>query len=64
MNLTHGAPQPKYDPVNLQTLACWLHAHGGRQVAPADPRKLMNERYPLGLFSDAEMEVLASMFKR
>lgn len=63
MNLIHGAPQPKNDSVTLQMLAVWLRANGGRQILHTDPRKLMSERYPRGLLSDAEMEVLASVFK-
>ncbi|UFH49208.1 hypothetical protein [Pseudomonas sp. KNUC1026] len=63
MNPTHGAAQPKNDPVSLQMLALWLRANGGRQILHTDPRKLMSERYPRGLFSDAEMEVLAGVFK-
>ncbi|WP_095082186.1 hypothetical protein [Pseudomonas sp. Irchel s3h17] len=43
---------------SLQVLAQWLKSNGTRQVREADPRRMMIERYPAGLFSEAELEAL------
>ncbi|MNE95606.1 MULTISPECIES: hypothetical protein [unclassified Pseudomonas] len=43
---------------SLQVLAQWLKSNGTRQVRETDPRRMMIERYPAGLFSEAELEAL------
>ncbi len=43
---------------SLQVLAQWLKSNGTRQVREPDPRRMMIERYPAGLFSEAELEAL------
>ena len=43
---------------SLQVLAQWLKSNGTRQVRDSDPRRMMTERYPAGLFSEAELEAL------
>ncbi|MBC2689784.1 hypothetical protein [Pseudomonas kielensis] len=43
---------------SLQVLAQWLKSNGTRQVRDSDPRRMMIERYPAGLFSEAELEAL------
>lgn len=43
---------------SLQVLAQWLKSNGNRQVREPDPRRIMIERYPAGLFSEAELEAL------
>jgi hypothetical protein len=42
----------------LQILAHWLKSKGTRQTTESDPRRTMIERYPAGLFSEAELEAL------
>ncbi len=41
-----------------QVLAHWLKSNGTRQIREADPRRMMIERYPVGLFSEAELQAL------
>ena len=43
---------------SLQVLAQWLKSNGTRQVREPDPRRMMIERYPAGLLSEAELEAL------
>jgi len=43
---------------SLQALAQWLKSNGTRQIREPDPRRLMVDRYPAGLFSEAELEAL------
>lgn len=43
---------------SLQVLAHWLKSNGTRQIRDTDPRRMMIERYPAGLFSEAELEAL------
>lgn len=43
---------------SLQALAQWLKSNGTRQIRDADPRRLMTERYPEGLLSEAELQAL------
>lgn len=43
---------------SLQVLAQWLKSNGTRQVREPDPRRMMIERYPAGLFSEAELQAL------
>jgi hypothetical protein len=41
-----------------QVLAHWLKSKGTRQTTESDPRRTMIERYPAGLFSEAELQAL------
>ena len=43
---------------SLQILAHWLKSHGMRPIEDTDPRRTMIERYPAGLFSEAELDAL------
>lgn len=43
---------------SLQLVAHWLKSNGTRQIRQPDPRRMMIERYPAGLFSVAELEAL------
>jgi hypothetical protein len=43
---------------SLQALAQWLKSNGTRQIREPDPRRVIVERYPAGLFSEAELEAL------
>ncbi|TWD46293.1 hypothetical protein [Pseudomonas sp. SJZ131] len=43
---------------SLQVLAHWLKSNGTRQIRQPDPRRMMIERYPAGLLSEAELQAL------
>jgi hypothetical protein len=43
---------------SLQIVAHWLKSNGTRQIREPDPRRTMIERYPAGLFSEAELDAL------
>ncbi|WP_277587650.1 hypothetical protein [Pseudomonas chlororaphis] len=43
---------------SLQVLAQWLKSNGTRQVREIEPRRMILDRYPAGLFSEAELEAL------
>ena len=43
---------------SLQVLARWLKSNGARRVAYSDSRRTMIERYPVGLFTEAEIQAL------
>ncbi|MBC3349227.1 hypothetical protein HU811_21505 [Pseudomonas sp. SWRI196] len=43
---------------SLKVLAQWLKSNGTRQTREPDPRRMIMERYPDGLFSEAELEAL------
>jgi len=43
---------------SLQDLAHWLKSNGTRQISEPDSRRTMIERYPAGLFSEAELDAL------
>ena len=43
---------------SLQDLAHWLKSNGTRPISETDPRRTMIERYPAGLFSEAELDAL------
>ncbi|VVN76792.1 hypothetical protein [Pseudomonas fluorescens] len=43
---------------SLPVLAHWLESNGTCQIRDSDPRRMMIERYPAGLFSEAELEAL------
>ena len=60
MNMvSERAPHPfVINSESLQVLAHWLKSNGTRQVREPDPRRMMIERYPAGLFSEAELEAL------
>ncbi|EJN29200.1 hypothetical protein PMI35_02707 [Pseudomonas sp. GM78] len=46
------------DSESLQVLAHWFKSNGTCQISQTDPRRMMIERYPAGLFSEAELEAL------
>lgn len=51
-------------PATLQMLAAALkQANRMRAADKADPKSFLAARYPEGLFSDAEQEALAGIFK-
>ena len=43
---------------SLQIVAHWLKSNGTRQIREPDPRRMMIERYPADLFSEAELDAL------
>ncbi|KQN40205.1 hypothetical protein ASE98_14885 [Pseudomonas sp. Leaf48] len=43
---------------SLQSLAHWFKSNETCQIGETDPRRTMIERYPAGLFSEAELEAL------
>jgi len=46
----------------IHALALWLKANGSRQFRQQpDLHSVMSERYPAGLFSDDEMQVLCEL---
>ena len=46
----------------IHTLALWLKANGSRQVRQApDLRSVMSERYPVGLFTEDEVQALCDL---
>ncbi|VVO09935.1 hypothetical protein [Pseudomonas fluorescens] len=48
---------------SLQVLAHWLKSNGTRQIRDSDPRRMLIERYPAGLFSEAELEALRDVME-
>ncbi len=47
----------------IHALTLWLKANGSRRIRQADPRRVMSERYPAGLFSEDEMQVLCELIQ-
>ena len=47
----------------IHALALWLKANGSRRIRQADPRRVMSERYPAGLFSEDEVQVLCDLIQ-
>nr|WP_191490030.1 hypothetical protein [Pseudomonas sp. FEN] len=48
---------------SLQILAQWLKSNGTRTTRGQDPRRIIIDRYPEGLFSDAELEALLGVLQ-
>ena len=48
---------------SLQVLAQWLKSNGTHSTRAQDPRRMIIDRYPTGLFSEAELEVLLGVLK-
>ncbi|BAQ72010.1 MULTISPECIES: hypothetical protein [Pseudomonas] len=48
---------------SLQALAQWLKSNGTRQIREPDPRRIIVERYPAGLLSEAELQALWDVVK-
>ncbi|MDQ3203531.1 MAG: hypothetical protein M3Q94_15445 [Pseudomonadota bacterium] len=48
---------------SLQILAHWLKSNGTRQIRKPDPRRMIIERYPAGLFSEAELDALRDVME-
>lgn len=47
----------------IHALALWLKENGSRRIRQADPRRVMSERYPAGLFSEDEVLVLCELIQ-
>nr|WP_258197225.1 hypothetical protein [Pseudomonas plecoglossicida] len=47
---------------SLKMLTQWLKHHGSKRVRTTDTRRLLHERYPRGLISDAELEALVAIW--
>ncbi|WP_339425150.1 hypothetical protein [Pseudomonas proteolytica] len=47
----------------IYALALWLKANGSRRIRQADSRRVMSERYPVGLFSEDEVQVLCDLIQ-
>jgi hypothetical protein len=52
---------PMVDGDAIHALALWLKANGPRQIRTPDPRRVMSERYPVGLFSEDEVQALCEL---
>ncbi|RBL67410.1 hypothetical protein C3E98_032120 [Pseudomonas sp. MWU13-2625] len=48
---------------SLQVLAQWLKSNGTRQIREPDPRRIIIERYPAGLLSEAELLAMWDVVK-
>ncbi|AZC22020.1 MULTISPECIES: hypothetical protein [Pseudomonas] len=48
---------------SLQVLVQWLKSNGTRQMREPDPRRIIIERYPAGLLSEAELQALWDVVK-
>ena len=46
----------------LQVLAQWLKHNGPTRVRKTDPRRMLVERYPAGLITDAELDALVGIW--
>ncbi len=47
----------------IHALALWLKANGSRRIRQTDPLRVMSERYPVGLFSEDEVQVLCELIQ-
>ena len=47
----------------IHALALWLKANGSRRIRQTDSRRVMSERYPVGLFSEDEVQVLCDLIQ-
>ncbi|AXK55090.1 MULTISPECIES: hypothetical protein [Pseudomonas] len=65
MNMvSERAPHPlAMNNESLQVLAQWLKSNGTRQIREPDPRRIIVERYPAGLLSEAELQALWDVVK-
>ncbi|MGR3963303.1 hypothetical protein FW800_02335 [Pseudomonas sp. 910_23] len=49
----------------IHALALWLKANGSRQVRQVpDLRRVMRERYPVGLFTEDEVQALCELMNK
>ncbi|TYK58465.1 hypothetical protein [Pseudomonas synxantha] len=49
----------------IHALALWLKANGSRQVRRVpDLRRVMRERYPVGLFTEDEVQALCELMSK
>ena len=49
----------------IHALALWLKANGSRQVRQVhDLRSVMRERYPVGLFTEDEVQALCELMSK
>ncbi|WP_103733972.1 hypothetical protein [Pseudomonas sp. GZJR-8] len=49
----------------IHALALWLKANGSRQVRQVpDLRRVMRERYPVGLFTEDEVQALCELMSK
>jgi len=48
---------------SLQALAHMFKSNGTRQISETDPRRTMIERYPVGFFSEAELDALLDVME-
>jgi hypothetical protein len=47
----------------IQALALWLKTNGSRQIRTPDLRQVTSERYPAGLLSEDELQVLCELMQ-
>lgn len=47
---------------SLQLLVQWLKRKDAHQVRKAEPRRMLVDRYPRGLISDAELDALVGFW--
>lgn len=48
---------------SLQILANWFKSNGTRPISEPDPRRTIIDRYPAGLFSEAELDALRDVME-
>ncbi|MEN5092352.1 hypothetical protein ABE458_16815 [Pseudomonas protegens] len=65
MNMvSERAPHPlAMNNESLQVLVQWLKSNGTRQIREPDPRRIIIDRYPAGLLSEAELQALWDVVK-
>jgi len=47
----------------LRVLAQWLKHNGPTRVRKTDPRRMLVERYPAGLITEAELDALVGIWQ-
>ncbi|MDD2059372.1 hypothetical protein N5D52_06990 [Pseudomonas sp. GD03860] len=53
-----ASPPSAVNPEALQRVAQWLKHNGAIRVRKTDTRRVLRERYPAGLLTDAELAAL------
>lgn len=65
INPMYGRPlhPSRVDGDAIHALALWLKENSTRHVGQPDPRSVLSERYPQGLFSEDEVHALCEMMR-
>ncbi len=59
-----ASPSSAVNHESLQRVAQWLKHNGAIRGRKSDPRRVLLERYPAGLITDAELEALLGGWER